>query len=154
MENEFTLARIGHAKDSTLGAFGQKDSKGILNMLCFALEDEKRDVKVMHETRIPAGKYELKLRTYGKWFEKFKPKFPEGIFEIMNVPNYTDVLIHTGNTDDDSSGCVLVGNTAMRAASGEFTIGESVLAYERVYPIMLAQLKKSGKIFLNVLDTI
>mgnify|MGYP003138640898 CR=1 FL=1 len=32
---------------------------------CYGLEDEIRDVKVMHETAIPTGEYELKFRTVG-----------------------------------------------------------------------------------------
>ncbi|MEW6654735.1 MAG: DUF5675 family protein [Bacteroidota bacterium] len=81
---------------------------------CYTLEDQFQKVKVMHETRIPDGTYTVKLRTFGKWHEAFKRKFPHthiGMLEITNVPGFSDILIHTGNTDDDSSGCILVGKS-------------------------------------------
>jgi hypothetical protein len=31
-------------------------------------------------------------------------------FEIMNVPNHTGILFHRGNTENNSSGCVLLGS--------------------------------------------
>lgn len=153
-QNDFVLKRFSSQKNSTLGTFGRYLSPTNFQFLAFTMEDEHRDVKVMHETRIPSGRYELKLRKYGTWYEKFKTKFPEGVFEITGVPNFTDVLIHTGNFEKDSSACVLLGNTATQNITGDGSIGESVAAYDRVYPTMLAELKKSGKIFINIFDII
>jgi Family of unknown function (DUF5675) len=31
-------------------------------------------------------------------------------FEVMNVPGHTGILFHTGNTDEDSEGCILLGD--------------------------------------------
>ena len=38
---------------------------------CETLEDEYREVKVEGETRIPAGTYEIKLRTEGRMNERY-----------------------------------------------------------------------------------
>ena len=55
------VIRFSSQNDSTLGLlFDVTDGR---KFLCFTLEDEARDTKVMGETRIPAGIYDLKLRT-------------------------------------------------------------------------------------------
>ena len=69
------------------------------------LEDRCRDLdkgeKVMNETAIPAGTYEVIVNVS----VKFKRKLPL----LLNVPHFTGIRIHRGNTDKDTSGCILVG---------------------------------------------
>lgn len=69
---------------------------------CFTLEDELREDKVMGETAIPAGSYQLGLRK--------SPKFGPDTIEVLGVPGFSDILIHSGNRDEDTAGCVLVGD--------------------------------------------
>ena len=57
--------------------------------------------KVYGKTAIPNGTYELKL-TYSNKFKKILP-------EILNVPHFLGIRIHTGNSASDSEGCILVG---------------------------------------------
>lgn len=72
---------------------------------CDTLEDRCRDLdkeeKVMHETAIPEGVYEVIVNVSAK----FKRKLPL----LLNVPHFTGIRIHKGNTDKDTSGCILVG---------------------------------------------
>lgn len=72
---------------------------------CDTLEDRCRDLdreeKVMHETAIPAGTYEVIVNVSAK----FKRKLPL----LLNVPHFSGIRIHRGNTDKDTSGCILVG---------------------------------------------
>jgi uncharacterized protein DUF5675 len=70
---------------------------------CFILEDRVRaaGVKVQNETAIPAGRY----RVIVDWSNRFK----KYAFHILNVPNFTGIRIHSGNTDKDTDGCLLVG---------------------------------------------
>lgn len=67
---------------------------------CQTLEDTVRRVKKPGETAIPAGIYRLTLEN--------SPKFGF-VPHILNVPLYTDILIHAGNQAEDTRGCLLVG---------------------------------------------
>jgi hypothetical protein len=74
-----------------------------------------RDVKVKGETRIPAGRYQVTLRTEGGFHSKYSEKYGEmhkGMLWVRDVPGFEYILIHTGNTDEHTAGCLLVGNTS------------------------------------------
>ena len=80
----------------------------------YTLEDQYQAVKVMHETCIPEGTYDIKFRTVGGFHEKYKKKYGNshfGMLHLQDVPNFTYILIHAGNTDEHTSGCLIVGET-------------------------------------------
>ncbi len=90
--------------------------------ICFGLEDEYREDKIPGETRIPAGEYKITLRTVGGFHTRYGRKFPEfhkGMLWIRGVPNFEYILIHIGNTDEHTAGCLLVGEGAIRTESYE-----------------------------------
>lgn len=104
---------------------------------CFTLEDEHRDVKVFGETRIPNGIYRLGIRTVGGFHARYTERFEwhKGMIEVLNVPNFKHILIHVGNIDSDTSGCLLVGELATKT-----TLGNSVKAYREIYEHIIEEL--------------
>jgi hypothetical protein len=103
--------------------------------VCFGLEDEYRVKKLYAETRIPAGSYPITLRKIGALNELYKARFPdihEGMLYIRNVPGFEFILIHCGNTDDDSAGCLLVGSAAT-SYELNMSIAGSAIAYRNLY---------------------
>ena len=117
---------------------------------CKTLEDQYQKVKVMHETRIPAGTYNISLRTFGGHHERYKVKFPEvhkGMLWIRDVPGFSDILIHIGNRDDDSSGCILVG-TLVDEKQG--ILYKSTEAYLRLYHKVIDAFAKGHKIEITI----
>lgn len=109
------------------------------NFVCFGLEDEYRVEKVVGETRIPAGTYRVTLRTEGGHHERYKERFSDihrGMLYIRDVPNFEWILIHCGNTDEDTAGCLLVGSQAI-TEPGSMSITSSTAAYRRFYPMVV-----------------
>tara|TARA_R110000851_G_scaffold233047_1_gene385612 strand:- start:366 stop:809 length:444 start_codon:yes stop_codon:yes gene_type:complete len=101
---------------------------------CFGLEDEHRIDKVPGETRIPSGFYSVRLRAVGGFHANYSGRFPDihqGMLQVMDVPGFEFILIHVGNTDEDTAGCLLVGCNAN--TSQGLSVGSSVKAYKRLY---------------------
>ncbi len=121
--------------------FGTDATNGLLfvNGLfeCYTLEDQYQAVKVMHETCIPEGTYDIKFRTVGGFHEKYKKRYGAdhyGMLHLQDVPNFTYILIHAGNTDEHTSGCLIVGETQQDLdLSDDGFIGHSGVAYKKLY---------------------
>ena len=98
-----TVERDVFNKDWTQGRLYVNDA-----FLCYTLEDTDRfleagskEDKVKGSTAIPRGVYKLTL----SMSNRFKKTLPE----VLNVPYFTGIRIHAGNTKDDTDGCILVG---------------------------------------------
>ena len=147
-----TLYRIHSNQHSTLGMLY---IDGVF--ACWTLEDQQQDKKVMHETRIPAGTYEITLRTVGSFHQRYSKQFPDihkGSLWIRNVPGFEFILIHIGNTDNDSSGCILVGDTALQNVTNRGYIGDSTKAYKRIYPQIANTLASGKRVTITIKDGI
>lgn len=148
------LQRFYDNGNETVGKLCE-DIAGKHILLCFTLEDQHRDVKVKGDTRIPAGKYTIKLRTVGTKHAQYAKKYPKihkGMLEISGIPNFEAVMFHIGNTEADTMGCPLVGRQVVIADNGKLTVAESTKAYEKMYPSIASQLVQGHEVWVDVRD--
>jgi len=121
--------------------FGTDATNGLLFVdglfECYTLEDQYQAVKVMHETCIPEGTYDIKFRKVGGFHTKYSDRYGNahyGMLHLQDVPNFTYILIHAGNTDEHTSGCLIVGETQQDLdISDDGFIGHSGKAYLKLY---------------------
>jgi len=151
---KYEVLRISSDKDSTSGLLFEIEGNK-RTFLAYTLEDEQRDVKVWGETRIPAGTYKLGLRTEGGFHNRYKTKytFHKGMIHVLDVPGFEYILWHTGNTDENTAGCLLLGNTQTnnRIAKDGF-VGNSVDAYKFVYPRVAAAIEAGLDVEVEYID--
>lgn len=67
--------------------------------------DEIKKKKVYGQTAIPTGTYKIVVNN--------SPKFKRNLPRLLNVPGFDGILIHRGNTHEDSAGCILVGENKL-----------------------------------------
>lgn len=79
-------------------------------LFCFTLEDKVREIpgqavekwKVQNETAISAGTYAVTL--------ELSPRFGPDTISLNRVPGFSGVRVHSGNTEHDTEGCIIVGH--------------------------------------------
>jgi hypothetical protein len=120
--------------------FTEESTIGVLSIdgkpECFTLEDKVRPVKIRGRTAIPTGIYEVTVT--------FSDRFQRPLPLLLNVPNFSGIRIHPGNTAADTEGCILVGT-----AEQKDMIRNSRVAFAALFAKIQAGLKKE-KIFFEV----
>ena len=137
--------------------FGTDATNGLLFIdglfECYTLEDQYQAVKVMHETCIPEGTYDIQFRKTGGFHAKYSERYKNahyGMLHVQDVPNFTYILIHTGNTDEHTSGCLIVGETQQDLEiSKDGFVGSSTTAYKKMYAKVAAQLLQGKKVTIE-----
>ena len=115
---ELRLRRIARRETYTIGRLYIDGER-----FCDTIEDKDRGLrqdlplgvnqkrKVKNQTAIPTGKYRVTLGIKSPRLST-KPaySFCNGyVPRLINVPAFDGILIHIGNTAQDSAGCILVG---------------------------------------------
>lgn len=83
--------------------------RGLLDSMSLA---EIKSKKIPSETAIPRGTYKVTLDVVSPKYSKkdFYIKVCNGkVPRLLNVKGFEGILIHAGNTEKDSAGCLLVG---------------------------------------------
>jgi len=108
---------------------------------CHTLEDVVRPdgVKVFGETAIPHGTYQVIIAPSNR----FKRDLPR----LLNVPKFDGILIHPGNTDKDTHGCILVGET-----KGADFIGNSRTAFAALFTKIQGAVKAGEKVTIEIVE--
>lgn len=133
---ELKLNRIFLGSSATIGEL-YIDKKYIAD----TLEDRVRPEgeKVYGKTAIPEGTYEVKL-THSPRFKKILP-------EILNVPNFSGIRIHTGNSSKDTEGCILVGTWD---GEKEDWVGNSRIAFDELMALLEEATNNKEKVTITV----
>lgn len=105
---------------------------------CDTIEDPVRKVKVPGETAIPAGVYYV-IMTMSSRFKKIMPV-------LLDVPGFSGVRIHAGNTANDSEGCILVG---VKLTAGMIT--KSRETRDKLYAIIAEAIKKGETVEIEII---
>lgn len=140
---ELVLTRTTRTNRSTIGELTVNG-----NPECFVLEDKDRGLqqgmplseltalKVKTKTAIPTGRYEIVI----SFSDRFKKKLPL----LLDVPAFLGIRIHSGNTDEDTKGCLLPGKT-----KSPDKVGSSRAAFIALFDKIKAAMERE-KVFITV----
>lgn len=133
---ELKLNRIFLGSSATIGEL-YIDKKYIAD----TLEDRVRPEgeKVYGKTAIPEGTYEMVL--------SYSPRFKKILPEILNVPNFSGIRIHSLNKAEESEGCIGVGEW-----NGKDTnwISNSRKAFNKLFAILQEASDRGEKITITI----
>jgi hypothetical protein len=117
---QITVKRLHKTDTSTIG---ELSIDGLFE--CYTLEDVERPVKIKNETAIPKGTYKVIINQSNR-FKRLLPL-------LIDVPGFEGVRIHSGNSNHDTEGCILVGQSRNKNY-----IGQSRKAFEKLFKKMQA----------------
>lgn len=151
----FILQRFADNRESTLGLLFKI---GVLvPFKCYTLEDEFRESKVSKETRVPARTYKLVIQEISTPKTlAYRKKYPwfENHIMLEAVPGFVGIYIHVGNDDDDTDGCILLGDNANNNSISPGTISSSTDAFKRFYTEVYPVLKAGQEVIFEIRDEI
>lgn len=133
---KLTLNRILLGKEATIGELLVDDEYQM-----DTLEDRVRPdgEKVYGKTAIPAGTYTVVL--------SYSPRFKKILPEILNVPNFTGIRIHSLNRAEESEGCIGVGEWDGKS---ENWISNSRVTFNNLMTKLQAATDKKEKITITI----
>ena len=151
---ELKLKRIALQDTYTIGKLYVNDT-----YFCDTIEDKVRDLnkdgdlndvgegKIPSLTAIPYGKYEITLKVQSpKYSLKSNYNWCGGYLpRLIDVPHFDGILIHSGNTAEDSSGCILVGENKVKGK-----VINSMDTLKKLYPILKEVSDRNEKIWIKI----
>ena len=153
---ELTLKRIAKKDKYTIGKIYNGNT-----WICDTIEDKDRGlkstmtekeiakIKVKNETAIPSGRYTITMDVVSPKYSKiayYRNQCDGGkVPRLLNVKGFDGVLIHKGNTAQDSSGCIIVGRNTRVGM-----VLESQTYFEKIYKILKDAKLRGEKIYLTI----
>ncbi|EAC1443477.1 hypothetical protein CNS38_06220 [Campylobacter jejuni] len=134
---KITINRRYTGKTCVIGKFKVLDDDKIL-FECFSLEEDKEGLESGKDLRIPEGNYNLKRHSPSRFentLRSITKKDDDTMINVYNddVPSSRAILIHWGNTDKDTQGCILLGLTK---DNNNESVGQSRQACKEFYDLM------------------
>ncbi|EOH8413068.1 DUF5675 family protein [Campylobacter jejuni] len=136
---KITINRRYTGKTCVIGKFKvlNDDDDDIL-FECFSLEEDKEGLESGKDLRIPEGNYNLKRHSPSRFENTLREITGKNDDEMINVynnevPASRAILIHWGNTDKDTQGCILLGLTK---DNNNESVGQSRQACKEFYDLM------------------
>ncbi|EEK2454185.1 hypothetical protein G9101_001842, partial [Campylobacter jejuni] len=124
-------------KTCVIGKFKVLDDEEKILFECFSLEEDKEGLESGKDLRIPEGNYNLKRHSPSRFENTLRSitKKDDTMINVYNddVPSSRAILIHWGNTDKDTQGCILLGLTK---DNNNESVGQSRQACKEFYDLM------------------
>ena len=133
---ELRVQRIAKRESYTIGRL-YIDGKYFCDTLEPKVRDLSKEAKVKGRTAIPTGRYRVYL-TYSPRFKRILPL-------LEDVPHFTGVRIHRGNTAKDTEGCILVG---FNREIGK--VLDSAATEQRLMAVLQNAVNKGEQIYITV----
>ncbi|HED0832301.1 TPA: hypothetical protein R4M28_000284 [Campylobacter jejuni] len=132
-----TINRRYTGKTCVIGKFKVFNDDKLL-FECFSLEEDKEGLESGKDLRIPEGNYNLKRHSPSRFentLRSITKKDDDTMINVYNddVPSSRAILIHWGNTDKDTQGCILLGLTK---DNNNESVGQSRQACKEFYDLM------------------
>ena len=99
--------------------------------------EEDKSRKIKGKTAIPTGRYRVIIT--------WSPRFKRDLQLLLNVPGFEGIRIHSGNTPEDTEGCILVGKTR-----DEDFVGQSRVAFNEVFAAIKFALDQNEDVFITI----
>ncbi|EAI1656770.1 hypothetical protein MMH77_000387 [Campylobacter jejuni] len=133
-----TINRRYTGKTCVIGKFKVLDDEEKILFECFSLEEDKEGLESGKDLRISDGVYNLKRHSPSRFentLRSITKKDDDTMINVYNdeVPASRAILIHWGNTDKDTQGCILLGLTK---DNNNESIGQSRQACKEFYDLM------------------
>ncbi|KJD21396.1 DUF5675 family protein [Campylobacter jejuni] len=135
---KITINRRYTGKTCVIGKFKVLSDEEEILFECFSLEEDKEGLESGKDLRIPEGNYNLRRHSPSRFENTLRSITKKDDDEMINVynnevPASRAILIHWGNTDKDTKGCILLGLTK---DNNNESVGQSRQACKEFYDLM------------------
>jgi len=118
---------------------------GKRDLICYVLEDQVREgPKVYGRTAIPAGSYRIQITR--------SPRFARDLPLLLDVPGFSGIRIHTGNSHEDTEGCLLPGLDRVWMPNGSQRVTRSRDAFGRLQLRIQGALARGETVTIQIVN--